>query len=181
MGKGSLYASSKSQKLNTMSSTEAELVGASSCVPQIIWTVNFLKAQGINVRRNYLYQDNQSAMRMERNGRQSAGPRSRHIDIRFFFVKDRIQKGEIHLAYCPTKQMVGDFFSKPLQGPLFRYFRNIVMGYAPTPVIPDPTLDPTATEECVVEITAADRTDGQASSALPMGSNKSYADVVRGL
>ena len=170
MGRGSLYASSKTQTLNTMSSTESELVGASSCIPQIMWTVNFLKAQGINVRRNYLYQDNHSAMRMERNGRQSAGPRSRHINIRFFFVKDRIQKGEVHLMYCPTEHMVADFFSKPTQGALFKYFRNIVMGYAPTPVIPDPTLDSPAPEERV----------GGTITGSGESKTVSWADIVRG-
>jgi hypothetical protein len=174
MGKGALYASSKTQTLNTISSTEAELVGASSCMPQIMWTVNFLKAQGINVKRNYLYQDNQSTMRMERNGRQSAGPRSRHIDIRFFFIKDRIAKGDIHLLYCPTERMVGDYFSKPLQGPLFRYFRAIVMGYAPTPMIADPTLDTPAPEERVDVVPGADRIKGQTTRK-----SVTWADIVR--
>ena len=141
-----------------------------------MWTVNFLKAQGIDVKKNYLYQDNQSAMRMERNGRQSAGPRSRHIEIRFFFIKDRIARGDINLLYCPTERMVGDYFSKPLQGPLFRYFRNIVMGYAPTPEIPDPTLDTPAPEERVVEMTGADRIAGQTTQSTRVAT---YAEIVK--
>ena len=128
LGKGTFYASSKKQKMNTKSSTEAELVGAGDFLPQTIWTGNFLRAQGYTVKENRYYQDNQSAMRMEKNGRQSAGPRSRHIDIRYFFIKDRIQQGEINLIYCPTGEMVADFFSKPLQGGLFKKFRDVVMG-----------------------------------------------------
>ena len=129
MGKGALYASSKRQKLNTKSSTESELVGASDFVPQSLWTANFLSAQGYDVTNNILYQDNQSAMKMEKNGRQSAGQRSRHINIRYFFIKDRINKGDIHLIYCPTEHMVADFFSKPLQGTLFTHFRDTVLGH----------------------------------------------------
>ena len=76
---------------------------------------------------------------MEKNGRQSAGPRSRHIDIRYFFIKDRIQRGEINLVYCPTGEMVADVFSKPLQGGLFKKFRDVVMGIRH----PDALLDAT--------------------------------------
>jgi hypothetical protein len=139
LGKGTFYASSKKQKMNTKSSTEAELVGAGDFLPQTIWTANFLRAQGYTVKENIYHQDNQSAMRMEKNGRQSAGPRSRHIDIRYFFIKDRIQRGEINLVYCPTGEMVADFFSKPLQGGLFKKFRDVVMGIRH----PDALLDAT--------------------------------------
>ena len=84
MGKGSLYSSSKRQKLTTKSSTEAELVGASDFLNQTLWTVHFLKAQGFEVHTSEYHQDNQSTMKMEKNGRQSAGQRSRHINIRYF-------------------------------------------------------------------------------------------------
>jgi hypothetical protein len=128
MGKGALYASSKRQKLNTKSSTEAELVGAGDFLPQTIWTVNFIEAQGYKVSRSEYHQDNQSAMKMEKNGRQSAGQRSRHINIRYFFIKDKIDKKELNLMYCPTGEMIADFFSKPQQGSMFQNFRDIVMG-----------------------------------------------------
>ena len=140
MGKGALYARSMGQKLNTTSTTESETVGASDCLGQTIWTMNFLEHQGIKVRRNYYYQDNESAMRLEKNGIQSASKRSRHIDIRFFFIKDRIKKGDIHLLYCPTEDMVADFFSKPLQGKLFTRFRDMIMGQTTVPPVLDPSL-----------------------------------------
>ena len=64
---------------------------------------------------------------MERNGRSSAGQKSRNINIRYFFIKDRIAKGEINLVHCPTGIMVADVFTKPLQGHLFAKFRDIVI------------------------------------------------------
>ena len=140
MGKGALYARSMGQKLNTTSTTESETVGASDCLGQTIWTMNFLEHQGIKVRRNYYYQDNESAMRLEKNGIQSASKRSHHIDIRFFFIKDRIKRGDIHLLYCPTEDMVADFFSKPLQGKLFTRFRDMIMGQTTVPPVEDPSL-----------------------------------------
>jgi hypothetical protein len=60
----------------------------------------------------------------------SAGPKSRHIDIRFFWIKDRIQEENILIRHCPTLQMLADFFTKPLQGALFRRFRDVLLGYA---------------------------------------------------
>ena len=128
LGKGAFHASSKRQKLNTKSSTEAELVGAGDSLPQSIWTANFLEAQGYKVEESRFFQDNQSAMKMEKNGRQSAGQRSRHIHIRYFFIKDRIDKGEINLVYCSTDKMVADYFTKPLQGKVFKMFRDVALG-----------------------------------------------------
>ena len=66
MGKGALYARFMSQKLNTTSTTESETVGASDCLRKTIWTMNLLEYQGFKVRRNYYYQDNESAIRLEK-------------------------------------------------------------------------------------------------------------------
>ena len=88
LGQGTLHAKSSKQKLNTKSSTEAEVVGMSDYIPYNIWFLNFLKSQGYEIKQNVVYQDNQSAIRMEKNGRNSCMGNSRHINIRYFFVKD---------------------------------------------------------------------------------------------
>ena len=129
LGWGTLHAKSSKQKLNTKSSTEAEVVGMSEYVPYNIWLVNFLKSQGYEIQQNIIYQDNQSAIRMERNGRNSCTGNSRHIDVRYFFVKDRIDKGEMCVEYCPTHEMLADYYTKPLQGSLFKKLRNVIMGF----------------------------------------------------
>jgi hypothetical protein len=67
-------------------------------------------------------------MKMERNGRSSCGQKSRHIDIRYFFIKDRVDSGEIDIVHCPTEMMVADFFTKPLQGALFKKLKSVIMG-----------------------------------------------------
>jgi hypothetical protein len=74
-----------------------------------------------------VFQDNQSAMLLEKNGRGSSSKRTRHINIRYFFITDRIAKDELTVEYCPTGDMVGDFFTKALQGSLFRKFRALIM------------------------------------------------------
>jgi hypothetical protein len=128
-GIGAVMSKSSKQKLNVKSSTEAELVGASDYLPYPIWAKKFLAAQGYVLKENVFYQDNQSTIRFERNGRKSCGPNSRHIDIRYFFIKDRIGLETIDVQHCPTEQMLADFFTKPLQGSLFRKFREVILGH----------------------------------------------------
>jgi hypothetical protein len=66
---GGFVPKSSKQKLNTKSSTEAELVGASDYLPNTSWAKNFLVAQGYKIMVNYMEQDNESAIKMEQNGR----------------------------------------------------------------------------------------------------------------
>ena len=127
LGKGGTYATSTRQKINTKSSTEAELVGVSDVLPQILWTRYFLIAQGYLTNESIIYQDNKSAILLEKNGTASSSKRTRHINIRYYFVTDRINNGEVIVEYCPTKIMIADFFTKPLQGVLFTTFRNVIM------------------------------------------------------
>ena len=87
-GIGALHTKSTKQKLNTKSSTEAELVRVSEYLPYHIWLINFLKYQGYNVKEKLLFQDNESTIRMEVNGRNTCTGNSRHVDIRFFFVHE---------------------------------------------------------------------------------------------
>lgn len=127
LGKGSVYSSSTRQRLNTISSTEAELVGANDFMPQILWTRYFLQAQGYDVRDNILHQDNQSAILLETNGKGSSSKRTRHINIRYYFICDRVASGELSVKFCPTADMLGDFFTKPLQGAPFQKMRDLVL------------------------------------------------------
>ena len=131
LGQGVAYATSTGQKINTTSSTEAEVVGLHEVLPQILWTRYFLEAQGYGVDESIVYQDNQSAMLLEKNGRGSSSKRTRHINIRYFFVADRIASKEVKVEYCPTGDMLADYFTKPLQGTLFRKFRDIIMNADP--------------------------------------------------
>jgi hypothetical protein len=126
--------SSTKQKLNTRSSTETEIVGADDFMPAICWTRYFMEAQGYQVKDNVLFQDNKSAILLEKNGKASSSKRKRtkHISIRYFFITDRVKKGDVLLvAWCPTGDMIADYMTKPLQGALFRKFRDQIMGVVP--------------------------------------------------
>jgi hypothetical protein len=127
LGKGSVYSTSIRQKLTTKSSTEAELVGVDDVMPQVLWTRQFMEGQGYVIRDNIVYQDNTSAMLLEKNGQQSSTKRTRHLDIRYFFVTDRIKAKQLTVEYCPTGDMWADPFTKPLQGAAFQKFRKLIL------------------------------------------------------
>lgn len=90
--------------------------------------MHFLEGQGFKIKTNTFCQDNQSAIRMEKNGRNSCTGNSRHINIRCFIMKDRVDKKEVSIEYCPTDSMLADFFAKLLQGAKFYKFREVLMG-----------------------------------------------------
>jgi outer membrane protein W len=127
LGKGALMPTSTRQKLNTRSSTETELVAADDMMPQIMWTNYFMDAQGYGLTQTILYQDNKSAILLEKNGKLSSSKRTKHVNIRYYFIKDRIANKELSVEYCPTEEMPADFFTKPLQGKLFFKFRKAIM------------------------------------------------------
>ena len=128
MGRGSIYSSSSKQKLTTRSSTECEVVGVYDQLPQMIWTDLFLKAQGLSLGTTVLYQDNMSAMLLEKNGRMSSTKRTKHMNVRYFYITDLVKQEAVSIQHCPTERMIADFFTKPLQGRLFQQLRDYVMG-----------------------------------------------------
>ena len=66
-------------------------------------------------------------MQLETNGALSSSKRTKHINVRYYFIKDYVDKGEIHIIHCPTKIMVADNFTKHLQGSKFVQFRDVIM------------------------------------------------------
>jgi hypothetical protein len=128
MGRGFPISVSTKQKLNTKSLTESELVGIDNMMPIILWTCYFLLSQGYGVIENLLLQDNKSSILLERNGKASSVKCMRHINICYFFITDQLNMKELSFKWCPTKQMVADFMTKPIQGSHFRHQRDYIMG-----------------------------------------------------
>jgi hypothetical protein len=126
VGTGAVYCKSGKQKLVAKSSTEAELIGLSDGLSQVLWTRNFLISQGYSVQPATVAQDNKSTIALAEKGRSTSG-RTRHVSIRYFFVKDRIESEDIAITYVPSDAMIADFFTKPMQGALFVRLRNAIL------------------------------------------------------
>ena len=126
-GKGASIADSTKQKVNSRSSTEAELNAVDDKISKVMWVKKFVEAQGFKIKLNIIYQDNESTIKLSNNGKASSGKRTRHFDIKLFYVTDLIDRDEVDIEYCPTEDMVADYLTKPLQGSQFYRFRDLIM------------------------------------------------------
>lgn len=128
VGSGPVFVRSSKQKLVAKSSTEAELIAISDSLPQLLWIREFMLEQkliseGVPVM---IMEDNQSTIALIKKGR-ATGESSRHINVRNFFVSDRQNMKEVKVVFVRTEDQVADFFTKALQGGLFKKFRGVVV------------------------------------------------------
>ena len=122
MGTGAIQSTSMKQKLNIRSSTETEIVGVDDVASKIFWTKLFIEAQGYEIEKDILHQDNKSYILLEVNGRQSTGKRIWAMNIWYFFITSQVEKGNATDMYCLTDTLVRNFMTKPLQGTKFWEF-----------------------------------------------------------
>ena len=94
---------------------------------QILWAKSFLNHQKYNVKSKTFYEDNKSSILLETNGHWSKGKRSRHIAVRYFFIKDRVDNGELRIEWCAAENMYADYLTKPLQSEKFFEFRRFIL------------------------------------------------------
>jgi hypothetical protein len=127
LGDGVIQSVSTKQKVNTRSSTESELVSTDDVISKVQWTKLFLEAQGFKVNENVINRDNQSTMKLEQNGKASSGKRTRHFNIKYFYITCLIENKEVTIKYCPTDDMIADYMTKPLTGAKFIKFRKLIM------------------------------------------------------
>jgi hypothetical protein len=115
---GPLFVTSNAQGLVTKSSTEAELVAVSDIASEVIALRSFGIAQGLSAAPAIIYQDNNSTMSLIARG----GPcskRSRHIDIRHFWMAERVRDSVVAIVRCPTEIMWANILTKAVQGAQF--------------------------------------------------------------
>ena len=123
LGKGVVLASSRKNPGMQMSACEAELIGLSDRASICVWARKFMIAQGYRMLPATIRQDNRSTIALINNGR-SQSERTRHIDIRAFWLKELIDSGEVELVWTPTEDMLADMLSKPLNGSRFVTLRD---------------------------------------------------------
>ena len=94
----------------------------------VLWVLLWLEGQGHDVKPAVVYQDNESVLVMKAGKKPSQ--RTKHMDIRYFFAKNRVEIGDITLTYMPTEAMLADLMTKPLVGEQFRSLAAKMVGYA---------------------------------------------------
>jgi hypothetical protein len=128
LGAGPIDASSTKQKINTKSSAEAELIALSDKATRAIWCREFLIHQGYKETPATLYQDNESTIKLATHGVASSN-RTRHVSIRYFWLKDRCETGDVEVIYKPTTEMIADILTKPLHGDIFIKLRKLLLNW----------------------------------------------------
>ena len=82
-----------------------------------------MEAQGYGIDKNVLYQENMNAMLLGKKEKIIITKNMKNINARSYFIKYRVESGEVKIKHSPTTEMLGNHFTKPLQGALFRKFR----------------------------------------------------------
>ena len=126
MAGGAISWMSKKQATVALSTSEAEYVALSSATQEAVWLRRLLTDLKATPREpTVLMEDNQGAIAIARNPVSHA--RTKHIDIRYHYVREALQEGTIDLCYCPTEEMVADLLTKPLSKGKFEKLR-LAMG-----------------------------------------------------
>jgi hypothetical protein len=113
---------SKKQNSVSLSTAEAEYIVVGHCCAQLLWMTQTLRDYGYKLSKVPLLCDNESAIRMADNPVEHS--RTKHIDIRYHFLRDHQQRGDIKIAYVNTKNQLADIFIKPLDEKTFSKLRN---------------------------------------------------------
>jgi hypothetical protein len=127
VGGASVQAISRKQKIVTKDSTEAELVALSDLVVEVEKCAEFMLEQGIVITGlPTIFQDNNSTISLVTQG--GGTQRTKHLRVRQHLVKEKIDNKEIIVTYKPTRGMLADVLTKPLQGDLFGNLTAEIMG-----------------------------------------------------
>nr|GEV18377.1 retrovirus-related Pol polyprotein from transposon TNT 1-94 [Tanacetum cinerariifolium] len=105
--------SSKKQDCTTMSTAEAEYVSLSACCAQVIWMRTQLLDYGFRYNKIPIYCDLKSAIAISCNPVQYS--RTKHVNIRYHFIKEHVEKGTIELYFIGREYELADLFTKPFQ------------------------------------------------------------------
>jgi hypothetical protein len=110
------------------SSTEAELIAIYDGLDFILWIRRVLEFLGYPQECTTIYQDNTSTITIAYMGRGSAHGRTRHIDLKYYFIKQFLDAQTLRLQYLPSGKMIADFLASPRTGQVFRLLRDLIMG-----------------------------------------------------
>jgi hypothetical protein len=118
---------SSMQNCVTLSVTEAELVSATNCAQHMMFNMRIVESMGLKVKKPMtLWVDNKGAIDLVNNW--SVGGRTRHVDVRYYFLREMKEAGIIEVKWIPTNNNCSDIFTKNLDGPAFKKHAEVYCG-----------------------------------------------------
>ena len=132
MAGGAISWLSKKQAVVALSTSEAEYVALSSATQEAVWLRRLLTdLSAVPQGPTLVMEDNQGAIAIARNP--VAHGRTKHIDIRYHYIREAVQEGTVVLCFCPTSEMIADVLTKPLSRGQFEKFRLALGMVTPQP------------------------------------------------
>ncbi|GJU58999.1 retrovirus-related pol polyprotein from transposon TNT 1-94 [Tanacetum coccineum] len=125
--------SSKKQDYTAMSTAEVEYVSLSACCAQVIWMRTQLLDYGYKYNKIRMYCDSKSAIAISCNP--VLHSRTKHIDIRYYFIKEHVEKGTVKLYFVETEYQLADLFTKALPKDRFEYLVHRIGMRCMTPTL----------------------------------------------
>jgi hypothetical protein len=120
---GAVAWSSKQQGLVSLSTTESEYVASTEATKEALWLRSMLAQLFTPISDpTILFNDNQSAIALAKDHQYHA--RTKHIDVRFHFIRWVIEQGSLRLVYCPTDDMIADTLTKALPSAKVKHFAS---------------------------------------------------------
>lgn len=117
---------SKKQRVVAQSTCEAELYAEGDAINEVLWVRGFVKELGLRTDLgSVIHSDNQSAISVSKNG--VKGARTKHVDVKYHFVTETIDRGDVQLKWVPSSQQHADIFTKALPVPVFERLRDELM------------------------------------------------------
>ena len=117
---------SKKQRTVALSSTEAKYMASTEATQESVWLKAFMCEldEMKNDEAVKIYEDNQGSIVLAKNP--EFRKRTKHIDIRYHFVHEKVPDGQVLLQYCATKNMKADLMTKPIPAAQFEYLRGML-------------------------------------------------------
>ena len=122
MGGSPFVWKSKTQRITAKSSMEAELIALSDIVGWVLWSMEWLEAQGYTNIQSTIWEDNKACLELIEQGK-PASDASAHIQTRYFFISEKIKSHKIRVKYLHTKRMNADLFTKGTSIPIFKFIK----------------------------------------------------------
>lgn len=121
---GAVSWSSKLQRITALSTTEAEYISLAEAAKQSMWLRQLLADLNQNQEAIQINCDNQGALKIVQNP--TNHQRTKHIDVRYHYIRDMQQNGTINVQYLATREQLADILTKPLPGPRFKYCLELI-------------------------------------------------------